>query len=217
MTPAFATTGSTINWGSTKILKPDGTELASTYLTTGDQYIDTQTLPVDGTYTVLIQPDAAYTGSVGVCVYDVPPDAGGTIDVDGAATHVDLAVGQNATLTFDGIGGEQLQLTYPNGFGNNFGALVVKSPDGTELARTGLYQGSTISIPVLPTSGTYSVLVNPRGLGAGSIDLGLTSSGNPVNDVFHRGAPEPNLPFLSKPFSPQALVAVVNKLLARSA
>ena len=39
----------------------------------------------------------------------------------------------------------------------------------------------------------------------------------PVNDVFHRAAPGPNLPFLSKPFSPEALVAVLQQLLARSA
>src|SRR6266508_6403928 len=42
-------------------------------------------------------------------------------------------------------------------------------------------------------------------------------SAYPVNDVFHRGAPGPNLPFLRRPFSPDALVAVVQELLARSA
>ena len=42
-------------------------------------------------------------------------------------------------------------------------------------------------------------------------------SAYPVNDIFHRGAPGSNLPFLSKPFSPDALVAVVQELLARSA
>jgi two-component system, cell cycle sensor histidine kinase and response regulator CckA len=42
-------------------------------------------------------------------------------------------------------------------------------------------------------------------------------SAYPVNDIFHRGAPGPNLLFLSKPFSPDALVAVVQELLARSA
>jgi two-component system, cell cycle sensor histidine kinase and response regulator CckA len=36
-----------------------------------------------------------------------------------------------------------------------------------------------------------------------------------VNDVFHRGAPGPNVPFLSKPFLPDALVAVVHELLGR--
>jgi len=34
-----------------------------------------------------------------------------------------------------------------------------------------------------------------------------------VNDVFHRGSPGPNLPFLSKPFSPEALLALVKTLL----
>lgn len=30
-----------------------------------------------------------------------------------------------------------------------------------------------------------------------------------MNDVFHRGSPGPDLPFLSKPFSPEALLALV--------
>ncbi len=38
-------------------------------------------------------------------------------------------------------------------------------------------------------------------------------SAYPVNDVFHRGAPGPNLPFLSKPFSPEALLAMVKAVL----
>jgi two-component system cell cycle sensor histidine kinase/response regulator CckA len=35
-----------------------------------------------------------------------------------------------------------------------------------------------------------------------------------VNDMFHRGAPGPDLPFLSKPFSPEALVALVKTVMA---
>jgi two-component system, cell cycle sensor histidine kinase and response regulator CckA len=38
-------------------------------------------------------------------------------------------------------------------------------------------------------------------------------SAYPVNDVFHRGAPGPNLPFLSKPFSPETLLALVKSVL----
>jgi two-component system cell cycle sensor histidine kinase/response regulator CckA len=30
-----------------------------------------------------------------------------------------------------------------------------------------------------------------------------------ANDVFHRGSPRPNVPFLSKPFSPEALFVMV--------
>jgi len=35
-----------------------------------------------------------------------------------------------------------------------------------------------------------------------------------ANDVFHRGSPGPNVPFLSKPFSPEALFAMVEASLA---
>jgi CheY-like chemotaxis protein len=34
-----------------------------------------------------------------------------------------------------------------------------------------------------------------------------------INDVFHRGSPGPNLPFLSKPFSPETLLALVKTVL----
>jgi two-component system, cell cycle sensor histidine kinase and response regulator CckA len=41
----------------------------------------------------------------------------------------------------------------------------------------------------------------------------LYMSAYPENDVFHRGAPSPGLPFLRKPFSPEMLVAAVQRLL----
>jgi two-component system, cell cycle sensor histidine kinase and response regulator CckA len=39
-------------------------------------------------------------------------------------------------------------------------------------------------------------------------------SAYPANDVFHRGAPAPNAAFLSKPFSPEALLGLVEAALA---
>jgi two-component system cell cycle sensor histidine kinase/response regulator CckA len=45
----------------------------------------------------------------------------------------------------------------------------------------------------------------------------LYMSGYPADDVFHRGSPGPDVPFLRKPFSPESLVAAVQALLARSA
>jgi len=38
-------------------------------------------------------------------------------------------------------------------------------------------------------------------------------SAHSINDVFHRGSPSPNLPFLRKPFSPEALLALVKTVL----
>jgi hypothetical protein len=39
-------------------------------------------------------------------------------------------------------------------------------------------------------------------------------SAYPADDVFHRGSPGASLPFLGQPFSPEALVAVMQQLLA---
>jgi CheY-like chemotaxis protein len=36
-----------------------------------------------------------------------------------------------------------------------------------------------------------------------------------IDDVFHRGSPGPTVPFLSKPFSPEALVALVRTALSQ--
>jgi two-component system cell cycle sensor histidine kinase/response regulator CckA len=45
----------------------------------------------------------------------------------------------------------------------------------------------------------------------------LYMSAYPADDVFHRGSPGADVPFLRKPFSPESLVAAVQALLARSA
>jgi len=45
----------------------------------------------------------------------------------------------------------------------------------------------------------------------------LYVSAYPVNDVFHRGAPDPLVPFLQKPFTPEALLVMVRELLVKRA
>jgi CheY-like chemotaxis protein len=38
-------------------------------------------------------------------------------------------------------------------------------------------------------------------------------SAYPANDVFHRGSPDPLVPFLQKPFSPEALLLMIREVL----
>jgi DNA-binding NtrC family response regulator len=42
----------------------------------------------------------------------------------------------------------------------------------------------------------------------------LYVSAYPSNDVFHRGAPDPLVPFLQKPFLPDAMLMLVRRLMA---
>ena len=55
----------TISQSYVSIQKPDGTNLASnTLVTSTGSFIDTKTLPVSGTYTILVDPLSTYTGSM---------------------------------------------------------------------------------------------------------------------------------------------------------
>ena len=75
--------------GSRRILKPDGTTLASGNLCTG--VFSTQTLPVTGTYTVFIDPYVGNTSNITVTLYDVPADVTGPITPGGSSVTVNLA------------------------------------------------------------------------------------------------------------------------------
>ena len=53
------------------IYKPDGSVLTSGSANTSGGFIDTQTLPVDGTYTILIDPSGTNTGNMTLTLYGV--------------------------------------------------------------------------------------------------------------------------------------------------
>src|SRR5439155_5724106 len=74
-------------------------------------FIDTQTLPVSGTYTVPLDPTDANTGRATIKLYNVPQDNQGTITRNRAPVTVSAVVpGQNASLTFNGTAGQQISL-----------------------------------------------------------------------------------------------------------
>ena len=74
------------------ITKPDGTSFfAPALYGTNGTFIDTLTLPVTGTYSILIDPAAASIGSATVRLYDVDPEASAAITPGGAAVSVPSA------------------------------------------------------------------------------------------------------------------------------
>jgi YD repeat-containing protein len=161
-------TQSNTGWGTT-ILKPDGTTLAS------GGYIDTKTLATTGTYTLKVDPPNNSTGSTTLTLYDVPPDAAGTVTIGGSAVGVTTTVpGQNGTLTFDGTAGQQITVHVT---GSTMGTLTVRvfKPDGSQL--TTAWGGANFNLPqaTLPTTGTYSILLDPSGPGTGSANISVSS------------------------------------------
>jgi YD repeat-containing protein len=178
------------------IKKPDGTNLASsTYISSGGAYIDVQTLPVAGTYTVLVDPQGTNTGSVTLTLYDVPPDITGPITPGGAAVTVTNSVpGHNAQLTFTGSVNQRVSLRITNVTltgGNGYVDVYIKKPDGTTLASSNFISsgGAFIDIQTLPVAGTYTVLVDPQGTNTGSVTLTLYDVAADIGGTITPGGP----------------------------
>lgn len=160
------------------IKKPDGTVLVlSNFINSSGGFIDVTTLPVTGTYTILVDPQGSNIGSVTLTLYNVPADTTGSITAGGAAVTVTTTVpGQNATLTFSGSSGQRVALILTNSTYSGCLAVndAIKKPDGTSLVSTNLCSASGfMDTVVLPVSGTYTILINPFGATIGSQTLTL--------------------------------------------
>ena len=169
-------TADTIRQANVSILKPDGTAVGSpTLMGSGGGFVDTRTLPVAGTYSILVDPATTATGSTQVTVNDVPPDASATITPGGAAVTVSTATpGQNAVVTFAGAAGRRVSLnlspaTYTQA------KVSILNPDGSTLAPVQLLGtgGTFVDVRTLPATGTYQILLDPQSAYTGQVRLTL--------------------------------------------
>jgi len=157
------------------ILKPDGTQLASTFSCGSGIFLEPQTLAVAGTYTVLIDPNTSATGSATVTLYNVV-DTTGTLTINAPAINVSLTTpGQISSLTFSGAASQQVTVRVA---GSTFSCVTVtlRKPDGTNLTST-FSCGSTFNLATqtLPVAGTYTVIVDPNSASTGSLNLSVTN------------------------------------------
>jgi YD repeat-containing protein len=153
-----------------EILGPDGTTRLYSNACLGTSiFSDALVLPVTGTHTIRFSPGAMATGTATFKLYNVPPDATGTITVGGGAVSLTATVpGQNMSLTFAGTAGQRISLLAQGdaalaaGGCDNF--LAILQPDGA----TRLYSNSCLSSSVtfsdalvLPVAGTYMIQFSP--------------------------------------------------------
>ena len=163
------------------IFKPDGSWLADTPSCFGTAFLDRQTLPISGTYTIVLNPQGTHTGDATVRLYTVV-DVTGPITTDGVSVPVSLTTpGQNARLTFNGTAGQVVTAsatnnTIPGTCFNYAFLLMIQKPDGSELASVPSCGGSVaLSQKTLPVNGIYTLLLNPYGVNTGSVTLTITS------------------------------------------
>ena len=164
------------------ILKPDGSTLVfATPFGTSGGFVDTRSLPVSGTYKILVDPQLADVGSATLTLYDVPPDVTSSTTPGGPAVTVSMGPvpGQNALVSFLGTQGQRVALGMTNvtiGTSTCCSARVsILKPDGSTLvyATPVGRNGGFLDTRVLPATGTYTILVDPQLADVGSMTLTL--------------------------------------------
>lgn len=169
----------TISQITVQILRPDGTQLSSNVLFSSgaSRFIEPQTLPSTGAYTIVITPSNAFaTGNMTLALYDVPADISGTIEIGGASVPLTISTpGQNATLTFNATSGQQVTVRLT---GNTISTVTVSllRPNGTTVTSlTRTTSSFDLTTQTLTVSGTYTIRIDPFGATTGSINVRVTS------------------------------------------
>ncbi|MFF2953379.1 pre-peptidase C-terminal domain-containing protein [Kitasatospora sp. NPDC057965] len=163
------------------VLKPDGSVWRSGQYCGDACFYDTLALPVDGTYTVVFDPQGSAVGSLTAKVWFVPADATVPLATDGTAAALNTVVpGQNGVWTFSAGAGQKAAFTFSAGVGGgSYGARVsVLKPDGSVLLSP-QYCGTscTFGATTLPSAGRYTVLFDPQGAATGSLTAKLALTG----------------------------------------
>lgn len=180
--------------GSTGINNPDGSVLLNpdTFLIGGDGTA-TVTLPANGTYSIVIDPEKAFSGDATITLSE---DLSGTITTTGSALALTFRAGQNGLFTFSGTAGQRVSLavngvTVGTGSCCSVADVAILKPDGSMILSTLTFtvSGRSSASVVLPVTGTYSIPVNPMKGFSG--DLTLTLSEDVVNTITVNGGTVP--------------------------
>jgi len=133
---------------------PNGAEAASAF-SFADLGLITAT--ADGVYTITIEPDAATTGTQHLVVHRVADD---TVVPARLGSEVRLRVltpGQQASATIELAASERIYIETVDRID---GRLVVVGPDGSEV--TSKFASQDLGLVTAPSSGTYTITVQPE-------------------------------------------------------
>jgi hypothetical protein len=158
------------------LVRPDGSWLNWAGTCGSDAFVDATVLDVTGTWTLMVDPVGTAVGTASVKLY-LDTDQTGTILTNGTAKAVSLTTpGQRAAFTFSGTTGQQFSSvvsssTFP---GCNSGFLSLVRPDGTALTYAGICNADGFQDAIaLDATGTWTVLIDPDGLGTGTASVQL--------------------------------------------
>lgn len=148
--------------------------------------VSISSLPVDGDYTIVIDPWGVGLGQVSLALV---ADLTDTIQIDGPEKNVNLAVGQYGHIRFDGRAGQNISLGISRLSTNpaDYGVTVeVFGPDSERMRYCGPTSSSGGKCSMtLPSDGGYVIDLEPR---AHSTSLTLTLSSDLTGTLAVNGA-----------------------------
>jgi YD repeat-containing protein len=162
-------------WHKFTILNPDGTPLGSISNLCAGATVEPVVLPTVGVYTVVVDPYRSYTGQVAVTAYNVV-DVTGPMTF-GEAVNASLTTpGQRGMWTFSGSANQRVSAVINTSTVGLcpyiYHKFTILKPDGTPLGSiSNLCTGTIIEPVVLPTGGTYTVVVYPSGSYTGEVTV----------------------------------------------
>jgi hypothetical protein len=170
----WSATGNTIP-GVDLVLRQPNTSIVSTlFASSATAFRDTFTLPVTGTYTVTIDPRDQLVGTVTFVLSPVP-DNTGTTALDIPTTVTIGTIGENAERAFTATAGQKLTIRVS---GNTIAGvdLVVRNSSGS-IVGTAFASAATAfrDVFALPTTGTYTITIDPRDQLVGTLTFTLAS------------------------------------------
>jgi hypothetical protein len=167
-------TNVTITSTKVSILKPDGTNLVTPFTVLKSGYwLDVKSLPVNGTYKILVDPKLDYTGKMTLRLYDVPADVGGSLSPGTPVSVATTVPGQNGVLTFSGVAGHRVAVNLTDSTYNS-AKLRIHNPDTTLLFPTAMqfgHAGNFLEPRLLPATGTYTLQIDPQLSAVGGVTV----------------------------------------------
>ncbi len=163
-----------------KWLKPNGEILSSIGFGAKENWFwDPQTFTSAGTYTLMLDPTSAYTGSVDLQLWEDPDITGQTITPSaegGSVTSTIKVPGQRELVTFSGTKEESLSWKPTENTISGSGEIKILKPNGSELAGGGAGFTAGFHNPIiLPETGTYTFVIDPYSTGSSPVSNGTGS------------------------------------------
>jgi YD repeat-containing protein len=162
------------------ILKPDNSTLVPGTCMEQSGFIDTTTLPVAGTYTIVIDPASWAAGTQPLRLYTVT-DFSGTVTPTQAGSLANVVIdtpGQNGGVTFTGAAQQRVSISTINAtiwaqvIGCDVNVSVINTADNSVVVPPTCMELEGFIEPfTLPAAGTYKIVVDPVSFAIGNEPL----------------------------------------------